>query len=606
MEILIIDVPNTQAVYFTIYVNSGFRFAMRDGTDYYHMPHLLEHLVFEGSQGLPDSVKLASELFAGGSYANGSTDNYVNRFEYRCVHERLPKLIEIAFDMVYHPLLQESSVADEQEVVAREIEEQMGDYGFVASDTAYSSALPKSSYSLLEQREQLFNGPMDIKMIRRYHKKYFTAGNSRMVIVADLKKVSEKQLLLQLKRESSRLPTSARQSFPTFELAIPEWALVPVNAPDEISTLQTAILFVLPGRCSVRDYKVLSLLGMLLQSNENYSLYYHLRKQGLLYSLNVQPTMTQEMHGIELGFACDRQMYPTILLEIIAKLRDVADQGVDESVFTHVKQQVQGGISMGCETTVDYEGWYASSFIHDEPLESPEEIVVSLEDVTQVEVLDLLGRLLRDENMHLASMGGNPEEFRDMTAEIRELLDPDTDRTKDGVREQVDRLRVLAEEAAPVVTFLIRFGIVAIMTTLFVPVVSQIGSADKLTSLWVLAMNLQFYGFFVGVFLMTMIFIVSFFVRYARLAPFIFTAILLYIVTQWWMVSASTTDSKTSDTFLTSVAESIQIGVPAILLIMTLPATVRLIKKWFRRDTEQKDKDKRDKRFNPNNLKKSI
>ena len=66
-DILIIDLPGARSAYVTFNLYSGFRQAISEDRRLYHVPHLLEHMVFDGSQAYPSVEQLGAELSEGGA-----------------------------------------------------------------------------------------------------------------------------------------------------------------------------------------------------------------------------------------------------------------------------------------------------------------------------------------------------------------------------------------------------------------------------------------------------------------------------------------------------------------------------------------------------------
>ncbi len=110
-------VPAVRSVAVGIWVRWG---ASHDPVERMGASHLLEHMIFKGTE-----TRSAHEIALGIEGIGGALDAYTSREHTACharvLDEHLPVAIEILTDLMFHPLLRESDLAIERNVILEEI-----------------------------------------------------------------------------------------------------------------------------------------------------------------------------------------------------------------------------------------------------------------------------------------------------------------------------------------------------------------------------------------------------------------------------------------------------------------------------------------------------
>jgi predicted Zn-dependent peptidase len=87
--------------------------------------------------------------------------------------------------------------------------------------------------------------------------------------------------------------------------------------------------------------------------------------------------------------------------------RKLAEQGLDATELREVKDQVKGQLMLSLESTGSRLYRLAGFALYDEPARSLDQLLQTIEDVTQDEVADVARRYFAPENQVVLSMGPN-------------------------------------------------------------------------------------------------------------------------------------------------------------------------------------------------------
>src|SRR5437899_2033557 len=85
-KLLVINMPNASSFYFGSYVRAGWRFSPRQKLD---MPHLIEHLAFEGNESFPNPVDFKFAIEKTGTYTNATTSDQLVWYRFSSIPENL-------------------------------------------------------------------------------------------------------------------------------------------------------------------------------------------------------------------------------------------------------------------------------------------------------------------------------------------------------------------------------------------------------------------------------------------------------------------------------------------------------------------------------------
>jgi predicted Zn-dependent peptidase len=535
--------------------------------------------VFEGSEHYPSGKELVDELSKNGSYYNGHTNNYVNQYVSRVAPEDLNRVLGVMIDMIYRPIFSEQGLDEEREVVARELDENRGDYGLVANFMNSNQSLPDASVDLIEQEDLIAIPTMDD--IKAYHKKFYTANNTKIVISGDLPAEKQAKIKALLKKELDRLPAGKKYTAKALEVHKPDVPALPIETPSDITTLNVSLAFVKKGKLDTKAYQPLGVFGTLISAAEQGSIYHYLRKKGLLYSLGASPLMSQESYSLEIDFVCDRGSYGRVLAEVLLKLKEFSHVPRDEEVLQRFKDNIAGSLLIGCETPTDYMNWYEDFFIHDDKPESPEAIATAINEITSDDIQSLTQPLIANENLHITIMGGDAGKYLELTDTIRKTVFSDKPIDAEQLLVAVEAEQERIQKSQPIATWATRILLVLLVAASFVP--SIIDNKGTLYSLWSLGWANDDYSGMIATGWLIIAAISSLVLRFGNMAKEVFAIVAIFYIVMWLNLTEYSNIDADIESLFGQVAASVLTVAPIILLALSAGQTFNWLKSKLRR-----------------------
>jgi len=118
LRILTAPMPGTRSVAVSIYVGAGSRYETPEESG---ISHLLEHLVFKGTEKRPSS-QLISEVIDGvGGVLNAGTDRELTVYYAKVARPHFALAADVLTDMMRHPIIAGEEVEKERKVVIEEL-----------------------------------------------------------------------------------------------------------------------------------------------------------------------------------------------------------------------------------------------------------------------------------------------------------------------------------------------------------------------------------------------------------------------------------------------------------------------------------------------------
>lgn len=118
LRVLVAPMPEARSVTVSVMVGAGSRYERRVEAG---ISHFLEHIVFKGSAKRPTAPEISQAVEALGGMLNAFTDKEVTGFWARVPARHYLVALDVIADMLRHPMLRESDVVAERQVILEEI-----------------------------------------------------------------------------------------------------------------------------------------------------------------------------------------------------------------------------------------------------------------------------------------------------------------------------------------------------------------------------------------------------------------------------------------------------------------------------------------------------
>jgi predicted Zn-dependent peptidase len=118
LRVLVAPMPEARSVTVSIVVGAGSRYESRSEAG---ISHFVEHMVFKGSAKRPTAPEISQAVESLGGILNAFTDKEVTGFWARVPARHYLVALDVIADMLRNPMLRETDVAAERQVIVEEI-----------------------------------------------------------------------------------------------------------------------------------------------------------------------------------------------------------------------------------------------------------------------------------------------------------------------------------------------------------------------------------------------------------------------------------------------------------------------------------------------------
>ena len=368
--------------------------------------HLLEHMVFKGTER-----RTAQEIALALESRGGSLDAYTSRdstaYHARVLDADLSRALDVITDMVRRPMLRESDLSLERQVVLEEIstvEDTPDDEVF---DLAYETLWPNHPYGfqILGTKETV--SAISADDLKHLHSRAYFPGNC---IIAAGGNLTHEALLEECERQGwfdgdgTLDPALAPPPVPPVPPAVRG-----VTRSFEKDTAQTHIVFA----TDTLPYADRRKYGMLVLSNifgggMSSRLFQRIREElGLAYAIYSFTSFYRAigMAGVYVGTQPARAEQAADAIR--GEFARMASEGLRGTALEDAKQQTLGQLMLSLESPTARMYRLASTAVYSEPYRSLDEVLGTVESLTADEVSALAAEFFAPERQTVVSLGPN-------------------------------------------------------------------------------------------------------------------------------------------------------------------------------------------------------
>ena len=362
--------------------------------------HLLEHLVFKGTEG-----RTAHEIASSLESLGGSLDAYTARehtaFQARVLDEHLPQAADVLADIVFRPALRADDLALERKVVLEEIkmvDDTPDDLVFELHNESLWGSHPYG-YSILGTPKTV--QAISLAEIRALHRR---AYHPPQIVVAASGNVQHDELLVAL-RHAGWLdePRGARARFTS---------PAPVTVPplERHVVRESQQVHVVFGSATVPHADprrhTLMLVNTILGGGMSSRLFQKIREEkGLAYSVFAFQSFHVDSgaHGVYLATASETAR--EAIEAVKAELSRVAEEGIPSDELRLGKQQIKGQITLSMESVSSRMYRAAAVELFGEAYVPLDEVLARVDAISEDDVRDVCAEFFPPERQTVLSLG---------------------------------------------------------------------------------------------------------------------------------------------------------------------------------------------------------
>ena len=397
MIVLTEKLPGVRSAAVGIYVRTASAHERREQLG---ISHLLEHMVFKGTERR-SAKQLALELEIRGGGLDAFTGRDYTSYQGHILDADLPLAVEILTDLVRHPLLRESDLEPERNVILEEINgvaDTPDDLVFELHSTALWPEHPYG-YSILGTPESLSD--LSAGDLRTLHEAGYYRGNC---VIAAAGNVEHDQLLTVLEREGwfegSRLerarppvtPTPARRG---------------CGHREERDTAQTHIVFG-TDTFPLNDPRrfPLAILTNVFGGGMSSRLFQRVREElGLAYAIFAFKHFYQSSGQLGVYVGTQPGTADQAVEAIRAEYDQLAREGLPPAELVNGKQQLKGQIMLSLESPAARMGRLAGFVLHDDHYRPLDAMLAEIDAVTDEQVAAVAAEFFPGDRQTVVRLG---------------------------------------------------------------------------------------------------------------------------------------------------------------------------------------------------------
>jgi predicted Zn-dependent peptidase len=373
-------VPGVRSVAIGAWVRSG---SMHERAEQMGVAHLLEHMVFKGTQKYSAKALALSLEVLGGSLDAYTTREHTS-FQARVLDEHLPQAADVIFELCFRPLLRDSDLKLERKVILEEIAMVDDTPDDVVFDLHADRMYPAHAYG-----HAILGTPATVKQLqtadlRAWHER---AYHPPQIVLSAAGNVTHERLLDVL--EATGWAGQPR--------GVSEWLSAP-SAPTQVmrgyshlkrkDIAQTHIVLACEApRHDASDRNAVAVASALLGGGMSSRLFQQVREElGLAYSVYsyYNTYLDNGQHGVYLATAPEqaRDAYAVVCAEMSAVASGAMS---DEEIATGISQ-LKGQLVLSLEGVSSRLYRAAEVALYDEPYRPLDVLLAELDAVTPAQV----------------------------------------------------------------------------------------------------------------------------------------------------------------------------------------------------------------------------
>lgn len=408
---LLIDVPGSEVINIKLFFRAGFQLADRDK---YEAPHLIEHHVFNGSEGFPRNGQLFTELSKNGAWSNATTNPYFITYLNECAAFEYERIMDLYIDLIQRPIFPAEQYIKERENVRSELTKNLSEYATQAYILTAEQNFPKVWLNHRTRLDQLDDISHDD--VVEHYRDFHESANAAFVISGDIQ-ANRGGIVAKLEQLYGGLPRGTRREL---EKSIGLGVAGPIMRHEDIASDNFNLSwFAAPG--TEAEQAAGHLLSTILTGSFLSRILGAARDRGLTYSVNSGSSANAYSSSFVVsGFANPGKLKD--LFELIAtELEAMVVEGPSPEELAAAKERVMGGIKVRTQTVSAIAGWYASDYAFDGTIQSYDEYFDLIQGIGIGEVQRFAAKLLlseRHSSCHVGPISRNQAE------ELEQLLSP--------------------------------------------------------------------------------------------------------------------------------------------------------------------------------------
>jgi len=382
LTVLTETMPHVRSVALGVWIRRGSRHEQKSESG---LAHFLEHMVFKGTERR-SQAEIAQEMDEIGGQTDAFTSHEYAGFHAKVLDEHVVRAVDLLSDIVSRPRFDAEEIERERKVILDEMKSVEDTPDDVVHDLFTEAFWPDHGLGrpVLGRVETVSS--FTRKDLVGFFKRMYAPSN---LIVSAAGNLEEDQILDLVRERFSSLSTPpdgianvAPRVSPTIQLQEKDLELahlvVGSEAPPQASTRRHAAYVlnaVLGGNLSSRLFQVIR------------------EEHALAYAVFSSLSAYQDTGQFSIYAGTEAQNVPLVLDLVLAELRRIKSQPVEETELNRAKSHLRGSILMGLESTSARMSQLARQEMYFGRYVTADEVISGIDAVSSSEVLELAAEM---------------------------------------------------------------------------------------------------------------------------------------------------------------------------------------------------------------------
>ncbi len=354
--------------------------------------HLLEHLLFQGTEKRP-SAKAVSESIEGiGGVINAFTGHESTCFICKVPAYRLEQAFDVLVDIILHPLFREEDVMKEKRVIIEEIKLHRDQPQDRAEMDLFELLFPNHPLGTDIAGSEESLRKLELASVRGLWSSSYCAQNMVIALCGNIDEERVEELTR--KYFAPLAPGKRPLAKPVSDLKQNRFRV----EKKDTAEAHLCLGGIAYDRFSRKKHS-LDLLNAILGVGASSRLYQEIRdKRGLAYYVHSSLDYFQDTGCQVIEASCDPSNVPQVLELIWTELEKIKEEGVPPDELERVKEFLKGGFVLRLEDTLAHALWLGEKVLHENRIPSIKQEVKKYEIVSVEEVQRVAKEIFRCEN----------------------------------------------------------------------------------------------------------------------------------------------------------------------------------------------------------------
>jgi len=397
LRMITIPMKDNPTVTVLVMVEAGSKYETKEING---LSHFLEHMCFKGTTKRPKAIDISGELDSVGAQYNAFTSQEYTGYYAKADFKHLDMLLDVVFDMYLNPVFNENEIEKEKGVIIEEI-------------NMYED-LPHRKVQEIFMRLLYGDQPAgwdiagtkeNIKNIKRgdfldYRRKHYVPSSTTVVVAG---KFDDKKTLVNIQKIWGGISAGKKKDkAKTIESQRNPEILLQHKDTDQAHI----VLGVRSFDTYSKNNPAMRVLATALSGGMSSRLFQRLRDEmGICYYVRAEND-TYTDHGVlQVSAGLDNKRVKEGIGAIMEEFKRLKNENISENEMNKVKQQLQGNLYLGLETSDSFAEYCGYQEVLNKPIKTPEQIITEIQAITATDVKKIANKIFQDKYLNLAIVG---------------------------------------------------------------------------------------------------------------------------------------------------------------------------------------------------------